>query len=149
MLNETTTSKTTVIEFGRGASRLDTDASLAPMSPLGVVPVRWRVRQRPVLYIDFHYLPPKSIDSLSCFLPSSHLLGSFIYSAGEVVPDGVVGSKANPLRDRTVLLLGLGQLLLGAEGLVGLYCSVRIATTWFPVLSIKSYRHLDYPCRWS
>jgi len=54
------------------ASRLDTDASLAPVTSLGVV------------------------------------------------SDGVVGAQTDPLRDGTVLLLGLGQLLLGAERLVGL-----------------------------
>ena len=36
------------------------------------------------------------------------------------VPDGVVGAQSNPLRDRTVLLLRFGELLLGAERLVGL-----------------------------
>ena len=36
------------------------------------------------------------------------------------LPDGVAGPKANPLRDRAVLLLGLGQLLLRAERLVAL-----------------------------
>ena len=41
-------------------------------------------------------------------------------SFGRVVPNGVVGPEADPLRDGAVLLLGLGQLLLGAEGLVGL-----------------------------
>lgn len=40
--------------------------------------------------------------------------------SGRVVPDGVVGPEANPLRDRAVLLLRAGKLLLGAEGLVGL-----------------------------
>lgn len=37
-----------------------------------------------------------------------------------IVPDGVVGSEANPLGDGTVLLLGLGQLDLGPETLVAL-----------------------------
>jgi hypothetical protein len=36
------------------------------------------------------------------------------------IPDGVVGLQADPLGDGPVLLLGLGQLLLGAERLVGL-----------------------------
>lgn len=36
------------------------------------------------------------------------------------LPDGVTGSQADPLRDRTVLLLGFGKLLLGAEGLLAL-----------------------------
>jgi hypothetical protein len=38
-----------------------------------------------------------------------------------VVPDGVTGPETNPLRNRTVLLLGFGKLLLGAEGLLGLF----------------------------
>lgn len=33
------------------------------------------------------------------------------------VPDSVVGAEANPLGNGTVLLAGLGQLLLGAERL--------------------------------
>lgn len=36
------------------------------------------------------------------------------------VPDGVVGAEANPLGKGTVLLLGLGKLLLDTESLVGL-----------------------------
>lgn len=40
---------------------------------------------------------------------------------GYIVPDGVVGSETNPLRDGAVLLLGLGQLDLGPETLVALY----------------------------
>lgn len=41
---------------------------------------------------------------------------------GEVLhaPDCVASAKANPLRNRAVLLLGLGQLLLGSESLVAL-----------------------------
>ena len=37
------------------------------------------------------------------------------------LPDVVVGPQTNPLGDRTVLLLGFGKLLLGAETLVALY----------------------------
>jgi hypothetical protein len=36
------------------------------------------------------------------------------------LPDGVTGSQTDPLRNRTVLLLGFGKLLLGAEGLLAL-----------------------------
>lgn len=53
----------------------------------------------------------------------SSLLLQFVLSHGAVVPDGVASSEADPLRDGAVLLLGLSQLLLGAEGLVGL-CGV-------------------------
>ena len=35
-----------------------------------------------------------------------------------VVSDGVTGPQTNPLGDGTVLLLGFGKLLLGAETLV-------------------------------
>lgn len=38
----------------------------------------------------------------------------------EIVPDGVAGSKADPLRDWAVLLLRFGELLLRAEGLLAL-----------------------------
>lgn len=37
------------------------------------------------------------------------------------LPDGVTGPQTNPLGDGTVLLLGFGKLLLGAETLVALY----------------------------
>ena len=36
------------------------------------------------------------------------------------LPDGVTGPQTNPLGDGTVLLLGFGKLLLGAETLVAL-----------------------------
>jgi hypothetical protein len=39
-----------------------------------------------------------------------------------VVPDGVTRSEADPLRNRAVLLLRFGKLLLGAEGFVALCC---------------------------
>lgn len=41
-----------MVGFVVGASRLDTDAGLAPVSPLGVVPVV-HVRQRPVRSLFF------------------------------------------------------------------------------------------------
>lgn len=44
-----------------------------------------------------------------------------------VVPDGVASAKANPLGDGPVLLLGLGQLDLGAERLVALCCDGKLA----------------------
>lgn len=39
---------------------------------------------------------------------------------GSHVPYSVPSPQTNPLRDRPVLLLCLGELLLGAEGFVGL-----------------------------
>jgi hypothetical protein len=41
--------------------------------------------------------------------------------AVENVPDSVTGPQADPLGDGTVLLLGFGKLLLGAERLLRLY----------------------------
>jgi hypothetical protein len=56
-------------------------------------------------------------------IPSSSSIRLHL-SLGSIVPDGVVGAQTNPLRDRTVLLLRLGELLLGAERLLGLYFDV-------------------------
>lgn len=39
---------------------------------------------------------------------------------GRKLPDGVTSPETNPLRNRTVLLLGFGKLLLGTEGLLAL-----------------------------
>lgn len=39
----------------------------------------------------------------------------------ESLPDGVAGPKTNPLWDGSILLLSPCELLLGAEGFVGLY----------------------------
>lgn len=44
-----------------------------------------------------------------------------------IVPYGVTSSQTDPLRDGTVLLLGLGQLLLRTESLVALRCDVLSA----------------------
>ena len=62
------------------------------------------------------------------------------------IPDGVVGLQADPLGDGPVLLLGLGQLLLGAERLVGL--SQELARRGHGMLGAwnrrsGTYRHLD------
>jgi len=38
----------------------------------------------------------------------------------KIVPDGVTSSQSDPLRDRSVLLLGSRELLLRTEGLVAL-----------------------------
>jgi hypothetical protein len=47
-----------------------------------------------------------------------------LIAPGVVVPDGVASAETNPLRNRAVLLLSLGKLLLGLEGLVALWESV-------------------------
>ena len=57
------------------------------------------------------------------------------------VPDGVVGSQSNPLRNRAVLLLRFGELLLGAERLVRL---VILSAGCITMARIGvAYRHLD------
>lgn len=47
-------------------------------------------------------------------------LGALFVRGGARIPNGVTSSETNPLGDRSVLLLGLGQLLLGTERLVAL-----------------------------
>ena len=46
---------------------------------------------------------------------------------GEFVPDGVTSSQSDPLRNWSVLFLGLSQLLLRSEGLVALSSCVSIS----------------------
>lgn len=83
---------------GKGvARRLDADAGLAPVSPLGVVAVLLSV----------------------CCLCDIYGCEAVVASRG-IVPDGVARPQADPLGDRAVLLLSFGKLLLGAEGLVAL-----------------------------
>jgi hypothetical protein len=86
---------------GAGASRLDTETGLAPVSSLGVVP-----------------------ESLSVVIHcvARHRSWNFVQKARprrgvgrQIVPDGVAGPQANPLGDGAVLLLRAGKLLLGAE----------------------------------
>lgn len=73
---------------------------------------------------------------------------------GQSIPDGVASLQANPLGNGPVLLLGLGQLLLGAERLVGLLSSKKREMSACPphgMLAVVSllgvsrgtYRHLD------
>lgn len=50
------------------------------------------------------------------------------FAEGRNAPNVVVSSEPDPLRNRAVLLLGLGQLLLGSERLValeGIFISVQ------------------------
>ncbi len=44
-----------------------------------------------------------------------------VFSSVLSVPNSVAGAKTDPLRDGAVLLLGLGQLILGPERLVALF----------------------------
>lgn len=52
-------------------------------------------------------------------MKSESKLGAAPVPALCIVPDGVVGSHADPVGDGTVLAHLLGQLLLDLEGLVG------------------------------
>lgn len=92
----------------QSASRLDTDAGLAPMPPLGVVPVR-RQNVSPATLCSFH--------QVACIRPAFVFLESR-WRCDE--PDGVAGPEADPLGDGAVLLLRLRKLLLGAERLLAL-----------------------------
>jgi hypothetical protein len=87
-----------------GASRLDAEASLAPVSPL-------RIISTPIALV-------------LCALFPLHPFAT----RGDAVPDGITGPQSDPLRDRAVLLLRFRELLLRTERLVGLrkecqYCS--------------------------
>lgn len=85
----------------------------------------------------------------NCPLSLAILLSNPVGCFGASIPDGVASLQANPLGDGPVLLLGLGQLLLGAERLVGL--SQRLARRVHGMLRIfvllevvrGTYRHLD------
>lgn len=59
-------------------------------------------------------------------------------------PDCVASAKANPLRNRAVLLLGLGQLLLGSECLVALENHLLVSDPVGPQDSSTSLR-LSFP----
>jgi len=93
----------------------DSDAGLAPMSPLCVVSVREGVNQW-VLFYSFLSSSSSSSYSFPCLIMGT----GNAEGGGEVVPDGVTSPHSDPLRDGSVLLLGFGKLLLGAEGLVAL-----------------------------
>jgi hypothetical protein len=95
----------------------DSDAGLAPMSPLCVVSVREGVNQGVLFY---SFLSSSSSSSSSYSFPCLIMGTGNAEGGGEVVPDGVTSPHSDPLRDGSVLLLGFGKLLLGAEGLVAL-----------------------------
>ena len=94
----------------------------------------------------------RSHSSMACIdFPSSFCFDLSGTGSESFVPDGVVGAQTDPLRDGTVLLLGLGQLLLGAERLVGLYGYMVSAGLCWYICSAGGtpYRHLDGLVRWS
>jgi len=101
------------------AIRLDAEASLAPMSPLGVVSVAM------VPSVSFAPTRCLSMDLDGswppCLRSRSLCRKTLVCDAGYRVPDGVTSAEADPLGDRAVLLLRLGKLLLGAESLVALW----------------------------
>lgn len=103
-----TREKETAIKWQFGSSiHLDTQTGLAPVPPLRVVAVG-DVSHR------CHRVPSPPV-----FVVIARRSGE--KGGGCIVPDGVVGSETDPLRDRAVLLLGLGQLDLGPETLVALF----------------------------
>jgi hypothetical protein len=127
---------------GAGASRLDTETGLAPMSSLGVVPEC--AVSNLLLYVRL----------VRC---ASSMFRRRIDGGGVdfCVPDGVAGPQADPLGNGTVLLLRARKLLLGAERLVGLHIvrMIRSTISWWH--QVDSYRHRDccvgcrMCCRWS
>jgi hypothetical protein len=70
--------------------------------------------RRLALYLESHV---SMSDVIQLIYPSPMALNRKIK---EVVPDSVVRSQANPLRDGAVLLLRLRKLLLGTERLLAL-----------------------------
>ena len=127
---------------------LKTETGLAPVPPLGVVAVTkdllascslhlrlflfYSVLSRPNRWVSlflfsFCRIEEKSLGCWCCRVASSLEILQEISqqkkkSKGRVyLLDGVTGPQTNPLGDRTVLLLGFGKLLLGAETLVALY----------------------------
>jgi len=83
---------------------LNADTSLAPVSSLRVV----STHKSPLAPLT------SPIAAESCGLYDSR------QPSRDHVPDRIASPKTNPLRDGTVLLLCLGELLLRAEGFVGL-----------------------------
>lgn len=67
----------------------------------------------------------------------------------EVVPDGVASPQTDPVGDRAVLLLRLCELLLRAEGLVGLkhhHDARQLLRNLFFCVGEGTYRHLWCRC---
>jgi hypothetical protein len=93
---------------------LEAEAGLAPMPPLGIVPVFMR--------ISILHIACDSDVNIGC--PGGVLwsVESFRSHRGryDFIPNGVAGAEPDPLRNGPVLLLGLGQLLLDTESLVAL-----------------------------
>ena len=86
--------------FVEEASDLDADASLAPVSSLGIVSVRCILAITSKRFVH------------------SECSSQFILLI--VLPDGVARSQPDPLWNWSVLLLRFRELLLRSESLVGL-----------------------------
>ncbi len=83
-----------------------------------------------------------SLNAVSHHHPDSYAVVSFFVA----VPDGVVRPQSDPLRDRAILLLRSGELLLRTERLVGLRpdsSALAVSRVWY-----DTYRHLDGCRRW-
>ena len=83
-------------------------AGLVRMSPFSML----------LLHVPLDYIMAGRISGVHC--PFGVRVCLSLGVSARFVPDRVARSEANPLRDGAVLLLELGQLLLGPEGLVAL-----------------------------
>ncbi|KAL1838148.1 hypothetical protein VTJ49DRAFT_2999 [Mycothermus thermophilus] len=128
-------------EGGTERAHLEAEAGLAPVPPLGVVPIEkgqylmlwWRGLNHPAVPL---------IESLAwpghCSLPSRglDLAVALVVEGGDLVPNGVASAQPDPLGDGPVLLLGLGQLLLGLESLEALLGGEQVVSncslSWRP-----------------
>lgn len=104
------------------ARHLDAETGLAPVSALGVVSTRLILS---VLVVPYHPDTRRDLcrgrETLRRPAMARPLVLSDGRFRGKFVPDGVTSSQTDPLGNGAVLLLGLGQLDLGAERLVALY----------------------------
>jgi len=98
----------------RKTRRLDTEAGLAPVSALGVVPVvPVSVPICSILVLSIKRVMVWRGTPFVALVPS--------LDRRSIIPNGVTGAETNPLGNRPVLLLRFGELLLRAESLVALF----------------------------
>ena len=97
----------------KNCRHLDAETGLAPVTSLGVVSGGMLVNLISIV------CPGLVVAGVS----KTQVIMDWIrkFEGALVVPNGVSGSETNPLRDRAVLLLRLGKLLLCPERLVALY----------------------------
>lgn len=120
-----------------GARHLDADAGLAPMSPLGVVSVA------PSAVV---LAPADAGCSQDRIADRRDRRVDGLCGREEGVPDGVTSAETDPLWDRSVLLLGLGQLDLRAERLVAL-CGERLVSYLFHIILGREIEKYPSPLR--